>query len=532
MLDTLKGTSGQDLADIREEMRVRKTNEVFLLFSLGSQFDHLIKQALEKLGVFCLVTDPVRVMAEDVRIIKPKGIIISGGPASVHAEPPVFDSQIFDLRIPVLGICLGFQMWAKHIGMKVEAAIKRELGIYELSIAGGSSKLFAGIPSKSKVLENHGDVIRGDKNKLEILASTENAPIAAARFTHLWGVQFHPETTHTEFGQAIFNNFCFGICGAKDRFPAEAVAEQKIKWIQNQVGNKKVLLALSGGSDSSTVAYLLKKALADYINKLRAVYIIGIDRPDDEAHVRKYFSWLDLKFVDATRAFLEALKGKITMKEKRVAMRGVYRQILEDEARDFSASFIAQGTLYTDISESGGGYNTGSRKAQIKLHHNVNLGFSVKELTPLADCVKDNARNIGRSIGVPEPLLIRHPFPGSGQAVRIVGEVNATTLAIAKKIDDIYIKELLQWELYDGIWQAGAVVTPLTTTCTKGDDAESGIIVLLWAVWSTNGFTAEAAGLSYGFLKRVDRKITNEIREVGAVFYRITGKPPATIEIG
>jgi GMP synthase (glutamine-hydrolysing) len=251
--------------------------------------------------------------------------------------------------------------------------------------------------------------------------------------------------------------------------------------------------------------------------------------------VIKYFGkqkWLKLKIVDATKDFLTALKGKTAMPDKRLAMRGIYKQVLETEGKKFNADYLAQGTLYTDVSESGGGYQSGAKKAQIKLHHNVHLNFSIPELHPLIDCVKDTARNIGKEVGVPKELLIRHPFPGPGLIVRIEGEVTAEKLRIARKVDAIYIAELRKWKLYDSIWQAGAVVTNSITTCTKGDDATEGHIVALWAMWSINGFTARTAELPYDFLKHVSQRITNEIREVGGVVYRISDKPPVTIEWG
>lgn len=534
MLDTLRKVDEGSLAQIQEEMQVRKTQEVFLLFSFSSQFDHLIKQEVEKLGVFCLVADPSALTAGDVARLKPKGIILSGGPASVHNEPPSFDADIFDLGVPILGICLGFQMWAGHLGVPVIPAKKREFAVHQLTIANAESQLFQGCPKEIKVLQSHGDRVEPN-DKFQILASTDNAPVAAAQHQHLYGVQFHPEVTDTVEGPRIFENFIFGICQAKDRYPAQDVARQKIAALRERIGNKKVLLALSAGSDSSNVAYLIKAAREGMEGQVEARYIKGIDRPDDEAYVRKFFGqvdWLNLKIVDCTAEFLEALRGKITMKEKRVAMRGVYKACLEKEAIACGADFIAQGTLYTDVSESGGGYNTGARKAQIKLHHNVNLGFCCDELTPLVDCVKDSGRNIGRSIGVPEELLVRHPFPGPGLVVRIEGEITAEKLAVARQLDGIYIEELRKWNLYDSVWQAGAVVSQSVTTCTKGDDAASGSVVRLWAVWSVNGFTAQAARLPWEFLEHVATRMTNEVREVGAVDYRISGKPPSTIEIG
>jgi GMP synthase (glutamine-hydrolysing) len=529
MLQTLTRVDDTALAAIAEEKKIRGTDEVFILFSLGSQFDHLIKQNLDKLGVFSLVADPSSITADDVKKIHPKGIILSGGPASAYEQPP-FDGKIFDLGIPVLGICLGFQMWAHHLGVAVTLSPKREFGIHALSVK-KNAQLFDNLPSSFEVLESHGDIIHADK-KLEVLAITDNAPVAAAQHGHLWGVQFHPEVTDTEHGYEIYENFIFKICGAKDKFPAASAAKKKIESLQKEIAGKKILLALSGGADSSTVAYLLKEAGGA---KIRAVYIQGIDRPDDEAYVKKFFGahdWLELRIVDATGAFLTALKGKIGMRDKRLAMRGVYKKVLEDEAKDFGADFIAQGTLYTDVSESGGGYASGAKKAQIKLHHNVGLDFSVPELAPLIDSVKDTGRAIGREIGVPEELLMKHPFPGPGLVVRIEGEVTEEKLRVARHVDGIFIEELRAADLYKTVWQAGATITSSITTATKGDDAAEGHVVALWAVWSVNGFTARAAELPYDFLKKVSQRITNEIREVGAVVYRISDKPPTTIEWG
>lgn len=535
MLQTFKHADAAALAEIDEEKKVRKTNELFLLFSMGSQFDHLIKQKLDMFGVFCLVADPASVTANDVKQIAPTGIILSGGPASAHAEPPPFDRTIFDLGIPTLGVCLGYQTWTYHVGIPVTASEQREFGTHIFRKT-AECPLFEGLPQEFKVLESHGDKIHMDP-KLKIFGTTDHAPAAAGQYKHLWGVQFHPEVTETEYGDKIYENFCFKICGAKNRFPASEVAKRKTEELKNQIGQKKVVLAISGGTDSAVVAYLLKNSLEDSHQggQVLGVYIKGIDRPDDEANVIKYFgnqTWIQIKIVDATDKFLEALKGKISMHDKRLSMRGVYKDILEKEAKEFNADFIAQGTLYTDISESGSGYDSGARKAQIKIHHNVDLKFSLPEIQPLIDCVKDTGRNLGRSIGVPEELLVRHPFPGPGLVVRIEGEVTAEKLLTARKADGIYIEELRKWNLYNEVWQAGAVVTSSVTTCTKGDDAAEGHIIALWAVWSVNGFTARAAELPYDFLKHVSQRLTNEIREVGGVVYRISDKPPVTIEWG
>ncbi len=524
-----KTATREALDGIAEEMRVRKTRHFVMLFSMGSQFDHLIVQQLAKLGVFCVVANPAAAKAGDVKKAAPSGIILSGGPASVHDEPPPFDEKIFDLGIPTLGVCLGFQMWAKHVGAHVTPSDKREFGVHKLKLS-GSDPLFEGIAQDSEVLHSHGDVIQPDQ-LLTVLGSTENAPVAAGRFKHLWGVQFHPEVTDTTEGAKMYENFVSKICGITDRFPAHNVAEQKIAELRKKVADKNVLIALSGGSDSSVVAYLLKDSGA----KLRGVYIRGIDRPDDEAYVKKYFGnadWIELEIANATKEFLKALKGKTGMREKRLAMRDVYKSLLEEKIKEFGANFIAQGTLYTDVRESGLGTATGARVAEIKVHHNVKLGFSVPELSPLEDQVKDTARGIGRDIGVPEDLLIRHPFPGPGLVVRIEGEVTAENLKIARVIDGTYIEELRAANLYKTVWQAGATLTHSEHTVSKGDDAGVGHVVALWAVWSVNGFTARFAQLPYDFLDKVSRRITNEVRDVGAVVYRISDKPPATIEWG
>jgi GMP synthase (glutamine-hydrolysing) len=529
MLSVFTGATKEALADIAEEMRVRQTSHFILLFSMGSQFDHLIVQMLGRLGVYCVVADPARVTATDVQRASPAGIILSGGPASVFDEPPPFDDAIFDLGIPTLGICLGFQMLAKHAGARVTPQQKREFGVHDFTIR-QDDPLFADMKRVARVLESHGDAIEASSS-LTILGTTDNAPVAAGRHKHLWGVQFHPEVTDTEEGARMYENFCMNICGIKDRFPAHAEAKRKIDELKKVVSGKKVLIALSGGSDSSVVAYLLKEAGAE----LKGVYIRGIDRPDDEAYVQKYFSsqqWIEVEVADATDEFLEALKGKITMRDKRMAMRGIYKEVLEQKIKAFGAEYIAQGTLYTDVRESGHGYKTGARIAEIKVHHNVQLGFSVPEIAPLEDQVKDSARQIGRDICVPEDLLVRHPFPGPGLVVRIEGEVTAEKLKTARACDGIYIEELRKTGLYPTVWQAGATLTHSMHTESKGDGAGLGHVLALWAVWSVNGFTARFAQLPYDFLDKVSRRITNEVREIGAVVYRISDKPPSTIEWG
>lgn len=540
-LSIFKKATPEALSALKEELRLRKATKCILLFSMGSQFDHLIVQQLTRLGVYTLVADPASVKAPDVKKIAPAGIIVSGGPASVFNEPPPFDAKIFDIGIPTLGICLGYQQWAKHIGARVVPGEKREFGVHTLVLNKKfKDLLFKNVSSRTSVLQTHGDKILPHK-KIIALGKTDHSPLAAGRYKHLWGVQFHPEVTHTKEGEKMYRNFCYDICGIKDPFPSHNVSKKKIEEFRKKIGNGNVLVALSGGSDSSVVAYLLKKAIYGHsmsiykTTRLAGVYIRGIDRPDDEAYVRKYFGnqkWIDLHVVDATVDFLNALRGKIHMRDKRLAMRGVYTAVLERKIAEFHADFIAQGTLYTDLRESGLGHATGARIAEIKVHHNTGIDFSVPELRPLETEVKDSARAIGRDIGVPEDLLTRHPFPGPGLVVRIEGEVTAEALAIARKVDGMYIEELRKAKLYNTVWQAGAVVTRSEHAVSKGDDAGVGHVVALWAVWSVNGFTARFAHLPYDFLEKVSRRITNEIREVASVVYRISDKPPSTIEWG
>ena len=533
MLTVFSSATPETLAALKDELALRKASRFVLLFSMGSQFDHLIVQSLSKLGIYCLVADPATVTADDVTLAAPAGIIVSGGPANVSDERPPFDDRIFDLGIPTLGVCLGFQMWAKHVGADVVAGASREYGVHLLDII-AKDVLFEGIDTATPVLQTHGDqIVQSDA--LITLGSTENAPVAAGVHKHLWGVQFHPEVSDTRDGLTMYENFCVRICGIADRFPAHKVAEQKVNELKERIASKRVLIALSGGSDSSVVAYLLKEAAKGSDASLKAVYIRGIDRPDDEAYVRTCFGecgWIDVEIVDATERFLVALKGRVHMRDKRVAMRGIYTEVLEEKIREFKADFIAQGTLYTDLRESGQGNKTGARVAEIKVHHNTGITFSVPELSPLASEVKDSARSIGRDIGVPEDLLVRHPFPGPGLVVRIEGEITAERLATARAVDGIYIEELRKANLYAGVWQAGATLTRSEHTESKGDGAGLGAVVALWAVWSVNGFTARWAKLPYEFLERVSRRITNEVHEVGAVVYRIGDKPPSTIEWG
>lgn len=538
MLSIIHRADEDSLEKMQEEMTARKTKEVFLLFAMGSQTDGLIAQEVAKLGVYCLPANPKTMTADDVRKVAPVGIIISGGPYSVYSEtePVPFDSQIFELRIPVLGICLGFQMWAYYRRVTVQPAAVSEYGGHRIRVSHSGALLFFGIPDSFIVWQSHSDEIAApDRGILGVLARSERGLVAAGEMQHLHGVQFHPEVSDTEYGAKLLGNFCFRICGAQDCFPAQDIAERKIVALREQIGDKRVLIALSGGSDSSVVAFLFERALEGRKGQARGVYLKGLDRPDDEAHVRKHFGdrpWLQLKLVDATAEFLDALRGKESAHEKRLAMKGAYREVLEREIRAFGASFIAQGTLYTDLSESGEGMGSPARKAVIKVHHNTGNTFSVPELIPLADLVKDSARSVGRALGVPEELLTRHPFPGPGLSIRVEGKVTAERLTVARAVDRIWIEEIRRSGAYQKVWQAGADITRSVVTCTKGDEARMGMCIELWAVASVNGFTARPFQFEVAFLEQVATRIAAEVPEVGSVSFVVMPKPPRTIERG
>ncbi len=549
-LSTITTVNDDVLAELKSEMALRRTTEVILLFCFGGQTDAKIKIELDKLRIYCLLGDPGSLTAEEVRALSPKGIILSGGPISVYEDQIDFDLEILDLGIPVLGICLGAQVIANYMGATVQAGENAEFGVHQMRHVGEKSPLFFGIRGNLGVLQSHKDQITPTPD-MEVLGTTGDV-LAAFRINHLWGVQFHPEVHDTECGSEILENFCSWICDARDRFPVASEGEKLVWQIYDEAKGARVLLALSGGNDSNVTAALLHRAIGD----ISAIYIKGCDRADDEAFVLanyKEMDWIDLHVVDVTEELHVALAGLTKMHDKRVAMRQVYRDAIEAKAAEIGATHIAQGTLYTDISESGGSFEPdkiifhpedtvlephvreereGPRKDQIKLHHNTDLHFSLPEILPLVNHVKDTARAIGRWLEVPEELLMRHPFPGPGLLVRITGEVTRERLHTAREIDRIYIEELRAADLYDYVWQAGAVAADLMVTTTKGDTRGEGFTLIVWAVHSVDGFTATWVYFEEEFLRRLSKRFTNELPGVGMVVMRISDKPPSTIEVG
>lgn len=556
MITTIHKADTETIARIKEEMAIRKTNELFLLFGMGSQTDGLIYMKVSGLGVYCVPANPKTMTAEDVDSLKSiglKGIIISGGPYSVSSttEPPPFDNEIFSLCIPTLGICLGFHMWAKYIGAKVLPAKAGEFNpSSKATVTDKEAGLFRGVPESFVLAQSHNDEIQRGCVTMCVTALSENGMIAGGEAQHLHGIQGHPEKSQTVYGQKIFENFCFAICGAQCRFPTIDVVMEKVDAIRSRIGKKKVLIALSGGVDSTVTAELIHGAVGDDSGQVRAVYLKGLDRKDDEADVIEHFGnlpWLELKIVDFTDKVVEALRGITTGTSKRKAIKGVYVSAIQAQIDDFGAEYVAQGTNFADLSESGGSLSdleedgiayrpkTDSipdvaQKARIKDHHNIGNKYTVREIVPVVTLVKDGIRAIGRTLGIAEKLLFRHPFPGPGLGIRIDGEVTKEKLSMERDLDGIWIEEIRLSGKYYDIWEAGVDLLPSEVTLSRGDDRGWGLRSVLWAVTSVNGFTANPYLFDPSFLSKVAVRIGRELPRIGSVSFEYMPKPPKTIE--
>jgi GMP synthase (glutamine-hydrolysing) len=510
------------------------TREIVPILDFGSQTAQLIARRVRDAGVFSLLVSP-KITAAELKAMNPAGIILSGGPSSVYeAGAPTCDPALFDLGVPVLGICYGMQLAAHLLGGKVQGADHREFGRANLSLK-GKSELFTSIPDKTTVWMSHGDQVTQTGDLFESLASTPTCPFAAVKMKGraFYGVQFHPELTHTPHGADLLRNFLYEICHCKGSWRMSSFAETAAEAVKAKVGTSQVICGLSGGVDSSVVAALLHKAIG---SQLHCVFVdTGLLRTGErelvETTFRDHFK-IDLHVVDAEKDFLGDLAGITDPQEKRRRIGHRFIEVFKHAARDIKdATFLAQGTLYPDVIESGHGH--AGTSAGIKLHHNVGglpeqLGFKLVE--PLRELFKDEVRKLGEVLGLPEQLVWRHPFPGPGLAVRVLGEVTKPRLDLLRACDEILLEEIVSANLYRSTSQVFTVLLPVQSVGVMGDGRTYEHCIAVRAVETQDFMSADWCRLPYEVLARVSSRIINEVRGVNRVVYDISSKPPATIE--
>ncbi|HSU66735.1 MAG TPA: glutamine-hydrolyzing GMP synthase [Tepidisphaeraceae bacterium] len=508
--------------------------EVIPILDFGSQYAQLIARRVREKGVYSELVKP-DISLEDLRKLNPKGLILSGGPSSVY-EPnaPRCDPRIFDLNVPILGICYGMQLGAQILGGQVKPAKAREYGRAKLTVSKDDA-LVHGLPKETTVWMSHGDQVHDLPEQFVPLATTPTCPYAAAkhRTRPFYGVQFHPEVTHTPRGEQIFQNFLYEICRCKGDWTMGNFVERSIGQIRKQVGDAKVICGLSGGVDSSVVAALLHKAIGD---QLVCIFVDnGLLRKSErelvESTFRDHFK-INLVTSDATDEFLSQLKGVTEPQQKRKIIGKEFIEAFKREAKSIEgARFLAQGTLYPDVIESGHGY--AGTAANIKLHHNVGglpeqLGFELVE--PLRELFKDEVRQVGEVLGLPEQIVWRHPFPGPGLAVRVIGDITPERLRVLRDADEIVLEELIAANLYRKTAQVFAVLLPIGTVGVMGDARSYDSVIAIRAVESQDFMTADWARIPFDVLATMSNRIINEVRGVNRVVYDISSKPPATIE--
>jgi GMP synthase (glutamine-hydrolysing) len=504
-----------------------------LILDFGSQYTQLIARRIREIGVYCEIWAWDH-EATEIAKFAPKGMILSGGPESViEANSPRTPEQAFALGVPILGICYGMQTMATQLGGKVEGGHAREFG--HAHIETKTCALFDGLPGQQNVWMSHGDRVTTMPPGFALAASTESVPIAAMadESRHRYGIQFHPEVTHTEHGIAILRRFVIDVCGCARLWTPARIIDDSVAQVREAVGNDKVLLGLSGGVDSSVVAALLEKAIGD---QLTSVFVdTGLLRAGEGDQVMDTMArhmGVHVIRVDASDRFFDALSGIADPEAKRKMIGRLFVEVFDEEAQKLQGvKWLAQGTIYPDVIESAGG-KTGKAHV-IKSHHNVGglpEKMNLKLLEPLRELFKDEVRRIGVELGLPREMVHRHPFPGPGLGVRILGEVKREYAEILKQADRIFIEELRAADLYDKVSQAFAVFLPVKSVGVVGDGRAYEWVIALRAVETVDFMTAHWAHLPYEFLGRVSNRIINELHGISRVVYDISGKPPATIE--
>jgi GMP synthase (glutamine-hydrolysing) len=511
-------------------------HDLIAVLDFGAQYAMLIARRVRECNVYCEIL-PHNVTVEELKKRKVKGVILSGGPSSVYEKhAPKLDLKVWKSGLPILGICYGTQLMAKDLGGLVKPGKRREYGRTELNID-DQTDLFAGLPKQLTCWMSHGDSVVRPPRGFKVLAHTKNTPITAIGDSarKLYGVQFHPEVVHTDKGIEIIKNFVYVVCGARPTWTTKNFIQEQLKEIRATVGKEKILCALSGGVDSTTVSALVHKAVG---RQLTCMFIDqGFMRKNEAKKIvemiNKHFK-IRLIHIDATQRFYAKLKGVTDPEEKRHRIGNEFIRVFEEEAKKLGKiPWLAQGTLYPDVIESAVPGLTATTAVRIKTHHNVGglpKDIKFKLVEPLKKLFKDEVRALGRELGVPDEIITRQPFPGPGLAIRIIGEVTPERVKILQEVDDIVVSEVKKAGLYRELWQSFGVLLPIRTVGVMGDKRTYLNTVAIRAVTSKDAMTADWARLPYELLDKISNRIVNETPTVNRVVYDISSKPPSTIE--
>jgi GMP synthase (glutamine-hydrolysing) len=532
-LEIAKEISGEQPAAAKEAVPSGE-REAIIVIDFGSQYSLLIARRVRECQVYCELVS-ADTPWEKIAPLNPKGFILSGGPGSVYQDnAPMTPAYIYESRLPVLGICYGMQVITHQMGGQVAPGAKREYGHALLHLGGVESPLFTNVPQSTPVWMSHGDKIEAMPPDFNVLAYTDNSPFAAiGNDKNIFGLQFHPEVVHTPEGKTILKNFVYRICGCQGNWTMGNFITDSLAKIQQEVGKGKVISALSGGVDSAVVSTVIHRAIGDQITCIFVNH--GMLRREEVERTFNTFRLnmgMNIVYVDASERFLERLKGVTDPETKRKIIGEEFINVFEDEAKKIGkVDFLAQGTLYPDVIESASSGSTAA--AKIKSHHNVGglpSRMTLKLLEPLRYLFKDEVRQVGLELGLPEEMVWRQPFPGPGLSIRIIGEVTKEKLEILRAADWVVMNEIKKAKLYRQLWQSFAILTDVHSVGVMGDYRTYGYLVAVRAVTSDDAMTADWSRLPYDVLARISNRIVNEVPEVNRVVYDITSKPPSTIE--